>query len=195
MGLSGTLPDEPASVQDQDQHVIEACLRGDRAAQRALYERFRSDMFRVCLRYAANREDAEDYLQEGFITVFRDLQQFRGDGPLGGWIRMVMVRASLQQLRKKKMTFVDLDGIPAVHENGHSSSIASQLDAERLTNLIQHMPPGYRTVFNLYVVDGYGHEEIADMLGISTSTSKTQLFKARHWMQARVPVQVSKINS
>ncbi|MBK7345292.1 MAG: RNA polymerase sigma factor [Saprospiraceae bacterium] len=89
-------------MQDQDQHVIEACLRGDRAAQRALYERFRSDMFRVCLRYAANREDAEDYLQEGFITVFRDLQQFRGDGPLGGWIRMVMVRASLQQLRKRK---------------------------------------------------------------------------------------------
>lgn len=175
--------------------MIEACLRGDRAAQRALYERFRSDMFRVCLRYAANREDAEDYLQEGFITVFRDLQQFRGDGPLGGWIRMVIVRASLQQLRKKKMTFVDLDGLPVVHENGHSSSIASQLDAERLTNLIQHMPPGYRTVFNLYVVDGYGHEEIADMLGISTSTSKTQLFKARHWMQARVPVQVSKINS
>lgn len=182
-------------MQDQDQHLIEACLQGERAAQRALYERFRSDMFRVCLRYAANREDAEDYLQEGFITVFRDLQQFRGDGPLGGWIRMVMVRASLQQLRKKKMTFVDLDGIATLSENGHSPPITAQLDAERLTGLIQQMPPGYRTVFNLYVVDGYAHEEIADMLGITTSTSKTQLFKARHWMQARVPAHVSKMSS
>lgn len=182
-------------MQDQDQHLIEACLRGDRAAQGALYERFRSDMFRICLRYAANREDAEDYLQEGFITVFRDLQQFRGDGPLGGWIRMVMVRASLQQLRKKKMTLVDLDGIPALAENGHSMAITEHMDAERLTRLIQQMPTGYRTVFNLFVVDGYGHEEIADMLGITASTSKTQLFKARHWMQARVPAHVSKMSS
>ncbi len=181
-------------MQERDQHLINACLNGDRAAQRALYERFRSDMFRVCLRYAANREDAEDYLQEGFITVFRDLKQFRGDGPLGGWIRMVMVRASLQQLRKKKMTFVDLDGIPALTENGHHTDVGAQMDAERLTRLIQQMPPGYRTVFNLYVVDGYGHEEISDMLGITSSTSKTQLYKARHWMQARMPVHLSKIN-
>lgn len=181
-------------MQERDQHLIKACLKGDRAAQRALYERFKSDMFRVCLRYASNREDAEDYLQEGFITVFRDLQQFRGEGPLGGWIRMVMVRAALQQLRKKKMAIVDLDGIPELSENGHHMEVGAQLDAERLTKLIQHMPPGYRTVFNLYVVDGYSHEEIADMLGITASTSKTQLYKARHWMQARVPVQVSKIN-
>lgn len=185
---------EPAPVQERDQHLIDACLKGDRAAQRALYERFKSDMFRVCLRYASNREDAEDYLQEGFITVFRDLQQFRGDGPLGGWIRMVMVRAALQQLRKKKMAIVDLEGLPELSANGHHLDVNAQMDAERLTRLIQLMPPGYRTVFNLYVVDGYSHDEIADMLGITASTSKTQLYKARHWMQSRVPVQVSKIN-
>lgn len=163
-------------------------------AQRAMYDRFSSDMFRVCLRYADCREDAEDMLQDGFITVFRDLHQFRSEGPLGGWIRMVMVRCALQQIRRKKMTMVELQEWSAHDDQVQESGLQAGLDAERLTLLIQQMPAGYRTVFNLYVVDGYSHDEIGDMMGITASTSKTQLFKARRWLQDRVPVEASKWN-
>jgi len=171
----------------QDTVLHQGCMAGDPAAQRALYERYRTDMFRVCLRYAGGREEAEDLLQEGFITAFRDLHQFRGDGPMGGWLRKVMVRTALQFLRKKRLQFVELDDRTVVPDPTADPEIHGRLDAERLTRLLQGMPSGYRTVFNLVAVEGYAHDEVAALLGISASTSKTQLFKARQWLQARLP--------
>lgn len=171
----------------QDSELHKGCLAGDPAALRALFERFRTDMFRVCLRYAGCREEAEDFLQEGFITAFRDLHQFRGDGPMGGWLRKVMVRTALQFLRKKRLQFVELEDRAASPDRSGDAEIQGRLDAERLTRLLQRMPSGYRTVFNLVAVEGYAHDEVASLLGISASTSKTQLFKARQWLQARLP--------
>lgn len=171
----------------QDKALHQGCLAGEPAAQRALYERFRTDMFRVCLRYAGCREEAEDFLQEGFITAFRDLHQFRGDGPLGGWLRRVMVHTALQALRKKRLQFSELDERMALPDLSAYGGMVARLDAEHLTRLLQVMPTGYRTVFNLVALEGYGHEEVAGLLGISASTSKTQLFKARQWLQARLP--------
>lgn len=171
----------------QEKELLQGCLAGDPAAQRALYERFRSDLFRICLRYAGCREEAEDFLQESFITVFRDLHQFRGEGPLGGWLRRVTVRTALQFLRKNRLHFVELEDRISIPDRSGVAGIHDRLDAERLTQILQRMPSGYRTVFNLVALEGYGHEEVGDLLGISASTSKSQLFKARQWLQARLP--------
>lgn len=149
-------------------------------------------MFRLCLRYAGSREEAEDMLQDGFITVYRDLGQFRGDGPLGGWIRQVVLRTALQHLRRRRWTFEPLDGVWPEQGPTPDQQTEDRMDAQHLTVLLQRMPTGYRTVFNLFVVEGYPHEEIATMLGISANTSKTQLFKARAWLQARLPASLSK---
>lgn len=173
----------------KDEELIQQCLAGVPAGQRALYDRFRTEMFRICLRYAHDRSDAEDILQEGFITVFRDLRHFRGEGPLGGWVRMVMIRTALQWLRRQKHVFVSIEenALNGVSLTQSSYGMKDSLDAQRLTQLIQSLPPGYRVVFNLFAIDGYSHEEIADWLGITVSTSKTQLFKARAWLQQRLP--------
>ncbi len=179
-------------MQEIDNRLHRECLQGDPKAHRALYERFKVDMFRICLRYAQNREEAEDFLQEGFITVFKDLAQFRGEGPLGGWIRMVMVRTALQHIRKRKMLFSEIvDGTPGLSSQDHFD-VHTRIDAEHLTSILQQMPAGYRSVFNLFAVEGYSHEEIASLFGISTSTSKTQLFKARQWLQVRLPAGMAK---
>lgn len=143
-------------------------------------------MFRVCLRYAASREDAEDYLQEGFVRVFRDLRQYRREGPLGAWIRKVMVNSILQHLRKKRVVFADAE--PAFLESQYSyeDDLPGNLDAEILTNYIQTLPDGYRAVFNMYVIEGFTHQEIADTMGITVGTSKSQLSKARAMLRTKI---------
>jgi RNA polymerase sigma factor (sigma-70 family) len=174
--------------------LLRDCLCGDRSAQYALYERYRPDMFRLCLRYSSSREEAEDMLQDGFITVFRDLDKFRSEGALGGWVRQVILRTALQHLRRRRWIFEPLNGIWEDPGPGLEQQTHNRLDAQHLTLLLQRMPSGYRTIFNLFVVEGYPHEEIAEMLGISASTSKTQLFKARNWLQARLPASLRKTN-
>lgn len=142
----------------------------------------------LCLRYAKNRAEAEDFLQDGFMQVFRDLHQFDAlKGSLQGWVRKVVLNKVLQQLRKKKLQFAPADVsdyanlLPVQGEN-----ILSMLSAKEITQLIQDLPEGYKTVFNLYMVEGYSHQEIADTFGISVSTSKTQLHKARLALQQKV---------
>lgn len=136
-------------------------------------------MYRLCLRYAGNAAEAEDLLQEGFIRVFSDLPQFRGEGELGGWIRQVVLRTALQHLRRRatQATIVSEELIP----DGLAQSWMPDEDwnARHIVQLLQRLPEGYRTVFNLYVIEGYSHKEIAESLHISESTSKTQLFKAK----------------
>lgn len=137
-------------------------------------------MFRLCLRYAGGREEAEDLLQEGFIKVFSDLHQFRGEGPLGGWIRRVILNVALQHVRRQKQApaVLDIETVPDVPDE-NANSLYIQLRAKALTALIQQLPVGYRTVFNLFVMEGYSHREIAGMLDISENTSKSQLSKAK----------------
>lgn len=136
-------------------------------------------MFRLCLRYAKDWPEAEDLLQDGFIKVFSDLPQFRFEGPLGGWVRKVILNVALQHVRRQQKLFV-VEEIDRAAEMGHpDSDIISRMDAEALTRLLQQLPAGYRAVFNLYVIEEYSHQEIAEMLGIDPGTSKSQLFKAK----------------
>lgn len=153
--------------------------------QEELYRRFSPRMYAVCLRYAGNAEEAEDILQEGFIKVFKKLGSFRGEGSFEGWVRRVFVNTAIEHFRRKKY----LQPVTEKEENTIEGKFLSALDglAEKdILALIKELSPGYRTVFNLYVVEGYSHKEIGDMLGISEGTSKSQLSRAKVILQEMV---------
>jgi len=150
-----------------------------------LYRRFSPRMYAVCLRYAGNPEEAEDILQEGFIKIFKKLGSFRSEGSFEGWIRRIFVNTAIEHFRRKRY----LQPVTEKEENTLEGSYLSVLDnlAERdIMELIQQLSPGYRTVFNMYVVEGYTHKEIGDMLGISEGTSKSQLSRAKVILQQMV---------
>jgi RNA polymerase sigma factor (sigma-70 family) len=171
--------------------LITGCIQGDRKMQYELYQRFASKMYGVCLRYAANAEEAEDMLQEGFVKVFRKLDSFRSEGSFEGWVRRIFVNTAIEQFRKKNY----LQPITEREEATVEGSYLSVLDnlAERdIIGLVQQLSPGYRTVFNMYVVEGYTHKEIADALGISEGTSKSQLSRAKLILQGLVQTHLEK---
>jgi RNA polymerase sigma-70 factor (ECF subfamily) len=141
-------------------------------------------MFRVVMRFARDHAEAEDMLQDGFVRVFRDMNQFRGEGPLGGWIRRIMVNTALTHLRRQRDFILQVDDLsPFEGRVRTEEDVVSNIDAESLVKTLQRLPPGYRAVFNLYAIDGYSHEEISSQLGISIGTSKSQLFKAREFLK------------
>lgn len=165
--------------------LIKGCLEGNRRMQEELYQRFSPRMYAVCLRYAGNAEEAADILQDGFIKVFKKLDSYRGEGSFEGWIRRIFVNTAIEQFRRKKY----LQPVTEKEENtleGDYTSALDQLGAKDIMALIQDLSPGYRTVFNLYVVEGYSHKEIGDMLGISEGTSKSQLSRAKVILQDMV---------
>ncbi|MCH2083306.1 MAG: RNA polymerase sigma factor [Saprospiraceae bacterium] len=166
-------------MKKDEQQILLGCLKNDAKAQRTLYEQYKVQMFRLCLRYARDRQEAEDLLQEGFITVFKDLKNYRGVGALGGWIRKVMVNNALQHIRKTKHRFQSIDSVQLNEYEEITIDEEDQPRVKELTKYLQSLPDGYRTVFNLYVIEGYTHKEIAKVLSISESTSKSQLFKAK----------------
>ena len=154
--------------------------------QEELYNRFSGKMYAVCLRYSNNADDAQDLLQEGFIKVYRNLHRFRAEGSFEGWVRRVFVNSSIEHFRKKS---VQLASVSEREEETIGDNDINALDtlAEKdIINLIRELSPGYRTVFNLYVVEGYSHSEIAGLLGISEGTSKSQLARARGVLQKKV---------
>lgn len=166
-------------MEQSDNILLKGCLKGDRNAQKALYEKFKVPMFRICLRYANDRAEAEDMLQEGFVKVFSDLHQFRAEGPLGGWIRRVMVNIALMQIRKRKKLFSDVEIENLSDSVTTDEDIFAEMNAKALTRIIQKLPTGYRVVFNMFVIEGYSHKEIAEKLEVSINTSKSQLSKAK----------------
>ena len=167
-----------------DGELVNGVLRGSPAHQAALYRQYSVPMFRVVLRFARDNPEAEDMLQEGFIRVFRDMAQFRGEGALGGWIRRIMVNTALSHLRRQRDFLRDTaDFTPYENRMRTDEDFVAALDAEALLKVLQKLPPGYRAVFNLYAIDGFSHEEIAEQLGISIGTSKSQLFKAREYLK------------
>ena len=167
--------------------ICEACQRRDRAAQKKLYETFRKKLYLVCLRYASQASDAQDMLQEGFISIFKDLHQFRPErGSLWHWMRRVMVNACLQHLRRhKKYKFDALSGREEISNSDEIVNFTG-LSAKELLSYLKELPTGYRTVFNLYVMEGYSHTEIAQILGISVNTSKSQLSKGKAQLRKRI---------
>ena len=162
--------------------LIKGCVNKESDSQRILFEKYAGKMMSVCLRYANGQHEAQDILQEGFIKVFDYLHQFKQEGSLEGWMRRVFVSVAIRQLSKKKLRF---DDITDSDKNlaSEDPSIISKITEEEIHKLILELPLGYRTVFNLNIIEGYTHEEIAAMLKIQPATSRTQLLKARKLLQ------------
>jgi RNA polymerase sigma factor (sigma-70 family) len=176
-------PESNHNIAETD--LIKGCIDGDRRMQEALYNRFSPRMYAVCLRYAGNAEEAEDILQEGFIKIFKKLDTFRSEGSFEGWIRRIFVNTAIEHFRRKRY----LQTVSEKEENtieGKDISVLDKMAAKDIMALIKELSPGYRTVFNMYVVEGYTHKEIADMLNISEGTSKSQLSRAKVILQGLV---------
>jgi RNA polymerase sigma factor (sigma-70 family) len=165
-----------------DNELIEGCKRHDQHAQRFLYEHFSGKMFALCCRYVKDKMEAEDVLITSFTKIFDRISQFKNEGSFEGWIRRIVVNESLTYLRRNKSMYLETD-LEAAEREPDYDQLENQLEAEDLMKLIAGLPAGYRIVFNMYAVDGYSHKEIADQLGITESTSKSQLSRARVALQ------------
>lgn len=164
--------------------LIERCRKNDSKAQYALYEMLGPKMLGVCRRYVKSIEEAEEVLSNGFVKVFTKIDGFRDEGSFEGWVRRIMVRESINYIRYQRNIFVEMEP-EWIPEMGHSP-IQEGIAAEALMQLIETLPLGYRTVFNLHAIEGYPHKEIGEMLGINENTSKSQLSKARKFLQEQI---------
>lgn len=170
--------------------LIKGCIEGDSQMQRLLYDQFSSKMYGVCLRYAENTEDANDVMQEGFIKVYKSLSKFRAEGSFEGWIRRIFINTSIEHYRKK----VKLYNVTEVQENTIEDSELDALDSlatKDILNIVNQLSPGYKQVFNMHVVEGYSHKEIADLLGITEGTSKSQLARAKGVLKKMIEARIS----
>ncbi len=159
--------------------LIEGCISGRRQSQNELYQLLAGKMFVVCQRYSKSREEAEDILQEGFVRVFTYIHQYKFNGSFEGWVRRIMVNCALQRYRIKKDMHAVLDIEKVSIDNYETENILSRIGAKELLEMVQKLSPAYRTIFNLYVFEGMKHREIAELLGISEGTSKSNLSDAR----------------
>ncbi len=177
-----------------ENQLIEECLKGNYRAQKELYETYAPLMMGICMRYATNEAEAEDILQEGFIKVYKYLNTFQGRGQLGAWIRRIMINSALQNYRETKnmKMQVEYDKVNFFLEADEDT--LSQLSAKDLMRKIQILPTGYRTIFNLYAVEGYTHVDISKELNISVGTSKSQYSRARAILRKMIEEENKEIN-
>ena len=169
----------------RETELIEGCRRNERAAQEALYEKMAGKMLSLCCRYIKGRMEAEDVLVTSFTKVFDRIDQFKGEGSFEGWVRKIVVNESLSYLRKNKSMYLETD-LEAADREPDLDNRNNHLEAEDLLKLVAELPAGYRIVFNMYAIDGYAHKEIAAQLGISENTSKSQLSRARSYLQNKL---------
>lgn len=163
--------------------LVSRCLKNDAVAQKQLYQHFAPQMLAVCYRYTKDSDEASDVLQEGFVRVFRNLNQWKEEGELGAWIRKIMVNTALNWLRsKKKIQWVDEAYIEENHQADSVITPIHRMEAREIANLIRQLPAGYQMVFNLHAVEGYSHVEIAKMLNISEGTCRSQYLRARKYL-------------
>jgi RNA polymerase sigma-70 factor (ECF subfamily) len=175
------------SFYTNEKQLIKKAIAGNRQAQEQLYTKHSPKMLGVCRQYIKDLDFAEDVMVTGFVKVFKYLNTFKFEGSFEGWIRRIMIRESISYLRKKQFVVFDDDVIERSTKNYYEDS--SDLDVEQIQMLIDKLPEGYKMVFVLYAVEGYKHAEIAEMLSISESTSKSQLFKARKMLQTQIKEQ------
>ena len=168
-----------------ESELIEGCINKKRGHQKLLFDRFAGKMMSVCLRYANDEQQAQDILQEGFIKTFAYIHQYKSEGSFEGWMRRVFVSVATRELSKQKILFSDID-IVNLKEHSVDPSVVSKISEAEIHLMIRSMPDGYRMVFNLNIIEGYSHEEIASMLGIQATTSRGQLLKARKYLQALI---------
>jgi RNA polymerase sigma-70 factor (ECF subfamily) len=166
-----------------EEYIIAGCLRNEPAAQRELFNRYSPKMLSVCYRYAQSREDAEDMLQEAFIKVFTQMHTFQNKGAFEGWIRRIIVHTCINFLKKYKKFNDSLDLEQAGYLDLKEETIPSIMQAKQVTECIRLLPVGYRTVLNLYAIEGYSHREIAHMLDIEESTSRSQYTRAKSMLE------------
>jgi RNA polymerase sigma-70 factor (ECF subfamily) len=177
--------------------IIKDCKGGKRKAQKMLYEKFYRQMLGVCLRYCASKPEAEDVMLIGFMNVFTKIDSFTGSGSFEGWMKKVMINTAIDNFRKQKK-HADLYDISLFEEElVQEIYLPESLSINEILVMVQKLPTGYRTVFNLYAIEGFSHQEIAEMLGVTVNTSKTQLFKARKLLQnsiLRMNMEIQKRN-
>lgn len=166
--------------------LVEGCRKGDRRAQKAVYDLLSGKMLSVCMRYMADRDAAEDVLQDGFVTLFTKLDSYSGEGSFEGWARKIFVNTALMSLRKNDVLRQTEDVAEARNLDSGDPSAIERIGYRDLMNLIAGLPPGFRTVFNMYIIEGYSHKEIAETLGISETTSRSQLQRARMMLQNKI---------
>lgn len=168
--------------------VLDGCLQGKQSAQKQLYEQYYSFAKGICLRYAGSQEQAEEMVNDGFLKVLANLVHYDRSQVFEAWFRTVVVRTSIDYYRRNqnRTSFIDIEEVPEV---GYQDELLEKLSAEEILQLVQQLPPAYRTVFSLYVVEGYLHTEIAEALGINEGTSRSNLAKARMKLQEWIKVQ------
>jgi RNA polymerase sigma factor (sigma-70 family) len=166
-----------------EEAILQGCLKNMATAQRELYNRYSPKMLAVCYRFAHNREDAEDMLQEGFIKVFSQIHTFQSKGAFEGWIRRIIVHTCINNLKKNKRFNESLDIVHAHGVQVREESVPSIVQAKQIVECIRILPIGYRTVLNLYAIEGYSHKEISDMLDIEESTSRSQYTRAKQMLE------------
>ena len=158
----------------------------NRLAQKEMYERLSPRMFAICIRYIGDRYIAQDVLHDGFITLFAKLSTYKGEGSFEGWARRIFVNTALMQIRKADVLKNSEDIEAPYIEVEYGEDVIEKLDSERIFTIISQMPTGFRAVFNLFVIEGFSHEEIAKALNISEGGSRSQLSRAREWLKARI---------
>lgn len=166
-----------------EEAILSGCLQNDPAAQRELYTKYSPKMLSVCYRFAHNREDAEDMLQDGFIKVFSQIHTFQNKGAFEGWIRRIIVHTCINHLKKNKKFNESVDIIHATGVQIREDSVPSIVQAKQVVECIRLLPLGYRTVLNLYAIEGYSHKEISEMLDVEESTSRSQYTRAKQMLE------------
>lgn len=166
----------------KEDELIQGCLRRERNAQKLLYDTYSSKMYGLCYRYVKDSMEAEDVLVTSFMKVFQKIDQFKNQGSFEGWIRKIVVNEALTCLRRKRTMYLETE-LEQVDYDPNYKTLSDHLEEEDLLQLVKELPTGYRIVFNMYAIDGYSHKEIAESLGISENTSKSQLSRARTYLQ------------
>ena len=168
-----------------ENELIRGCQNMDGTAQHRLFQIYAGRLMTICRRYANDSHEAEDMLQEAFMKIFKHIKQYKSIGSFEGWIRRITVNAAIQVLQRRKIRFIEIERVQFEPESP-VNSVLSDLDAEDLLKVIGLLPDGYRTVFNLFAVEGYSHEEISRMLKIRIATSRSQLSKARAMLREKI---------
>lgn len=165
-----------------EEEIIAGCKARNPLFQKALYEKYSRKMMGVCMRYSGNREEAQDILQDGFVKIFEKIESFQSQGSFEGWVRRIFVNTALDNIRRNKENklLADIDHVGYSLDSG--MSIEGDINAADLLKMLQKIPAGYRVVFNMFAIEGYSHKEIADELGVSESTSKTQFLRAKAFL-------------
>lgn len=170
----------------EEAKLIEECIKGSRKAQKELYDKYNALFFSLCLRYTHTREEAEDILITGFMEIFESLPNYKQEGSFEGWMKKILIYKAIDYFRANKKYQVNVDIEEVETEGSIINTVVQDMDAKYILKQIQAMPDGYQQVFNLYAIEGYKHIEIAKMLNISESTSKSQYSKAKKWLQQKL---------